>query len=302
MSQWKNIVKLLFGLALLSALFFNISINDVLSILTKSSLPSYLLAAFLLIPYCAIKAYRWKLLLSRTGVTVPWKRFSAAYLQGLFMGAATPARLGEFGKAWLIKDYCKDKKQGFISILLDRLCDVAILAILVVVGWAYTTPSMALPVLYMTIAGLAASYALFRFSKHLTPLIPASIQDRLSSLTEGRQWIDRKTIMVALGLTLVSQVLWTTIGMVLLDSMNVGVDFIDLLWCMSVVSLLSGVSLTFLGVGVREVSFAALFVYIQGSAIDGTAFGLLITSLWLLLALVGGMFFFFDKASDQQGQ
>lgn len=302
MTIWRNVVKIVLGIGLLVALFFNISLADFAAVISKASMTQCLLAAAILIPYCLIKAYRWHILLVGTGITVPMRPFFSVYIQGLFLGAATPARMGEFGKAWLIRDYSSSIKPAVVSVLLDRLCDVLVLAAIAGLGFLYFETF----VMWQCWISLAAICAAFLLVLCWGPLraalwcrVPVIVREKWNEIVNGIHAIGTMCMIKVVALSAISQLVWAGIGMLLLYSLGYEMGYVRLLWYMSLVSLLSGFALTFLGVGVREVSFAALFAYAGGTSATGTAFGLLVSALWFLLAIAGGVVYFFGGSTNK---
>ncbi|PYP79843.1 MAG: TIGR00374 family protein [Gemmatimonadetes bacterium] len=81
------------------------------------------------------KAWRWRRLTAELGVPALSLRESAVlFLIGQFAGAATPGQSGDFVRAWYLRERGSALSTALFSILLDRLLDFLLLALVSLVG------------------------------------------------------------------------------------------------------------------------------------------------------------------------
>ncbi|MDP2909509.1 MAG: lysylphosphatidylglycerol synthase transmembrane domain-containing protein [bacterium] len=87
---------------------------------------SFIILLFL--PSVALKAYRWQRLMKVQGIHYSFIQTFLMYQASVFIGMFTPARVGEASRVFYLK---KDHSLGrsFVSIVLDRLFDMAFLLI-----------------------------------------------------------------------------------------------------------------------------------------------------------------------------
>ncbi|MDP8254605.1 MAG: lysylphosphatidylglycerol synthase transmembrane domain-containing protein [Candidatus Alcyoniella australis] len=78
----------------------------------------------------AVKAWRWKLLLKSLGIEVEYREVLRLYALGWYGGAISPGQLGEFFRIIPLIRRGHPAQDAFLSSLLDRLLDLAMLVLL----------------------------------------------------------------------------------------------------------------------------------------------------------------------------
>lgn len=92
------VIRLLVAVGLLAVLVNRINAAGIVSAF-GSARPGYLAAAVLfLVPNFALQLLKWRYLLRSAGVPADLGGIAASVFGGYFLGAATPARTGEFGR------------------------------------------------------------------------------------------------------------------------------------------------------------------------------------------------------------
>lgn len=135
-ASWKRVgvrwaIRLV-GTSLL--LFFlwrlNLDWDKVAGELARANLWAVGASVGLVLPFIAAKAWRWQDLLAQLGLHLPFGQAYRLYALGLSAASFTPGQSGDLIKAWQLK------KDGFplglsiVSIVLDRLFDIAVLLLL----------------------------------------------------------------------------------------------------------------------------------------------------------------------------
>src|SRR4029077_19423301 len=78
-----------------------------------------------------IKTWRWTVVMRSLGIQAPPLGASMnLYMIGLFLGGATPGQSGDFIKAWYLRERGQQLAPALFSIVLDRLFDFVIMALL----------------------------------------------------------------------------------------------------------------------------------------------------------------------------
>lgn len=117
--------------------------------------------------FIAVKSWRWNLIMRELGMQEPPLGYSMAlYMIGLFLGGATPGQSGDFIKAWYLRERGQPLAPALFSILLDRLFDFLIMALLGLVGLVAFLDVLPPP---LQIAAVAFAAAIIL----LTPLLMA---------------------------------------------------------------------------------------------------------------------------------
>lgn len=95
-----------------------------------------LLLSLALFPaFIVVKAWRWNMLMRELNVEAPpLVQSMNLYMIGLFLGATTPGQSGDFVKGWYLRERGQPLAPVLFSILLDRLFDFVVMAILALLG------------------------------------------------------------------------------------------------------------------------------------------------------------------------
>jgi glycosyltransferase 2 family protein len=129
-SLFTLILKMLLAAALIAWLLHEgaLDLNQVVSVLTPVRVGIILLFCFFLIYFNAI---RWRLLLSVRGLRLPLKEVLPLSLIAVFFNLAMPGGMGgDVVKGYyLVKDYPDERTSTIISIVIDRLLGIFILAL-----------------------------------------------------------------------------------------------------------------------------------------------------------------------------
>lgn len=126
----RSIVPRLLGLILLVILLIRIDISALADVLAGADIGLVVLAVFLLIALIGVKTVRWLMILDTLRISMPIRSAFLAYFASIFIGFLTPGRLGEFGRAFYVRDEPDDQPGlAFSSVLADRLFDLYALSI-----------------------------------------------------------------------------------------------------------------------------------------------------------------------------
>jgi len=93
--------------------------------------------------FIVIKAWRWQIIMHELGLQPPsiWV-LCRIYTVGLFLGGTTPGQSGDFAKALYVRNAQNPMPSLLFSIFVERLCDVAAMAVLAFVGLAALADSL----------------------------------------------------------------------------------------------------------------------------------------------------------------
>lgn len=87
--------------------------------------------------FIIIKAWRWRIIMNELGLHPPAvTELSKIYTVGLFLGGTTPGQSGDFAKALYLRDTTRPMSSLLFSIFIERLCDVAAMAVMALIGLA----------------------------------------------------------------------------------------------------------------------------------------------------------------------
>ena len=123
---------LLFGLFL-----WRTDINAIWSSLQNVIWTPVIVSLALMPFFIIIKAWRWRIIMNELGLAPPSVgALSRIYTVGLFLGGTTPGQSGDFAKALYLRDTTRPMSSLLFSIFIERLCDVAAMAVMALIGLA----------------------------------------------------------------------------------------------------------------------------------------------------------------------
>ncbi len=182
MGKWARWLVRLIGPALLVLFLWRTDWNALLSQFSRIAWWPVVVSMLLMPPFVAIKTWRWNLLMRELGLDAPPIGYSMVlYTIGLFLGGTTPGQSGDFIKAWYLRDRGLALPPVLFSIVLDRLFDflvMALLALLTLVAFINLLPESVITAT-IVFAGLIII---------LTPLLMAR---------RSREWLMTRTLPFA---------------------------------------------------------------------------------------------------------
>ena len=220
--------------------------------------PSYLLLALVLtVPFLALKAARWYLMLREASIEASAGEAVRSLLGGMGLALVTPARVGEVVRAAYIRDPQKLKIAGLV--LLDKGFDVLVLCGLSIAGaWALLGPLVGAALACVTLAGLVAVYAPLQVHgglRRVSQRLPG--ETRLNRLWSSLESLSPVATTVYLLLTALSfAVVLVQFGIILLSWKAWSLDIVFLTF--PLVVLTNVLPVTIGGLGVREGAAALL--------------------------------------------
>lgn len=127
----------LIGPVLFVVFLWRTDLSLLLSALTNVNWWPVSLSLALMPFFIIVKAWRWQIIMRELGLNPPsvWE-LCRIYTVGLFLGGTTPGQSGDFAKALYIRNAQRPMPSLLFSIFVERLCDVAAMAILAFIGLA----------------------------------------------------------------------------------------------------------------------------------------------------------------------
>lgn len=124
----------LIGPALLILFIATSDLGRLVEILRDARLWPILLSLLLLPPFLILKSWRWLRLLREMGIPLPLPTACALYMVGIFYGATTPGQAGDLLKAVYIRDRGHPMPPALLSVVIDRLFDLLLMAATATIG------------------------------------------------------------------------------------------------------------------------------------------------------------------------
>ena len=265
--------------------------------------PVYLLLILILFfARMPVGALRWKILLQDMGVALPLAELQRISLASQFFGMLLPSANGsDIARGLMMKTPERQWSIIAISILTDRLYGVAALFFLTLPATLYMIAhGVSHPVVFL-LAGISAAAILTGIAfliwigSHSSVAAsteqPATIWTRIGGAGPALLCTFRRPFAVAscLLLSLVAQILSVASTWLTGVSMGFEIELAVYFAYVPVIWLITLLPISFLGIGVREASFAALFATLGIPATTGIAIGLLNSAIAIAVSLLSGL-------------
>jgi glycosyltransferase 2 family protein len=222
------------------------------------------------------KTMRWKRLISKRS-TKPLTLSDAwrMSLIGFFLGHITPGKLGEFGKVAYLKKIGISMLESVFLVILDRVLDVFIIAILGIIGIGILFG------MHFTVIGVTAT------------LIPTLLF--ITLFPRFHRFIFNKTIVYALLWTVVSWTLYFTWAILLAQSVSIIIDYHILTAIFTVAGVISLIPIAPAGLGTRDAALITLLHPYNILAEQAVALAMLMLISILISISVGGWYFLRER-------
>lgn len=230
-----------------------------------------------------LKVERWRLLLRERGIEYDRPRARVAFLGSSYAGFVTPGRVGDVLRA----EYLRREKgvawhEGVLSVVVDRVCDVAALGLCVALALFHlrdvVTPEIA-RIGWVLVALTALGTVVFvALSVRRKEGKPAEGETNLSvrGVIQKLQSYHPRALAVPMALTLVTFGVTFLQGFLMARAIGVPISFLDVSSLLAAASFLSLLPISISGVGIREALFAVVFPQRGFSADAGVALGILV--------------------------
>jgi uncharacterized protein (TIRG00374 family) len=295
-------LRVLLSVAVLAALFTQISIADVLQNLKRVS-PAFVLFAWGYYALCQLlSSYRWQLLLKAKQVDVPLSKLFSYYMIGMFANSFLPGSVGgDVVKSYHLFRRTKDVKIAAVSVFLERFTGLVGLSLISVialaVGYRHLDSPIVLWSVLIAVATLIGSVlilwklpVLARRAAWLRRFFPEKLLNTSQGIYEAllsyRHHLP--TVMAAVAVSAVLQFLFAAYYALASVAMGIPIDVIYFMLFLPLITLVSMIPISLGGLGLREAMMVALFGAVGISQTDVLSVSLTIHLINTLLSLWGG--------------
>ncbi len=283
----------LIGPALLILFLWRSDVGKIASAFQQMTLWPVLLSLALMPVFIWVKAWRWNMLMGELGITQPSLRQSMAYYTiGLFLGGTTPGQSGDFIKAWYVRRPGEPLAPIMFSIVLDRLFDFLIMALLALLALVefidllpqtaqFATIAFAVLIFLLTPTLIARRPREWLMNRGL-PLAPARIRTLLERWRDQFATLSLRPDLIApvLLATLISAI--STLVRIYLLFLAMRLNAVPVLAIISstaLIAILQALPISFSGIGVRD----ALLIAVLGRYGYSVEQALSLSALYLIV-------------------
>jgi len=295
----------LIGIVLFIYIIYSVGWQKILLTIAKADINFLLISVPFIIPGVIIKAIKWKMVVNRFDKKFPLMESLKIWLVGLFFGAVTPGRFGDFIKTFYLKNRGVRFGTSLSTIFVDRVMDVLSLVVLSTLGsffilFIFKRLDISLYLFFLTailiiiILILSRKKSMLFFAKPVfNYMVPskykrsfkAGFNDFYHALSVLRD--SKKVIFVVFALSLFSWLTSYVQAIFIFKSLGADVPYIYLVTFLSTEVLLSLLPISISGFGTREFVYVTLFSLIGITPEVAISFGFINVLFTLLTAFVG---------------
>lgn len=259
--------------------------------------PGYVAVAF--VGYVlgqALSAYKWCLLARVVGFDQSLRAFVSYYFGGMYLNLFAPSTIaGDVGRSVLLAGSREGVGRALQSVVADRASGGVMLLWVSALSFVVLGPTV-LPavVCYGTIAAAVGAVLVWWLLPRLTALlfVPGHAIRRSSEKLFEPYHTRPRLVLGACSLAFGFHVFQIGLLPLLAHALNISVPFWYLMVCIPLVTLVSGLPLSFGGLGVREGSYVFFLSLVGVGQNEALALSLVWTALVFGAGLVGGLVLF----------
>ncbi len=292
--RWRWFLRLM-GTVLLVFFLWRLNLDPakIWSQLVTANLGLVGLAVLGAFPLNALKGWRWQLILKDLQIRISFNQAYRLYALGTSAGSFTPGQAGDLIKAWYLNDLGFKLSTGIISVVLDRLFDVAALMLMASSGLLVLGANFInlLPALLFLLLGVLVSLAVLsvpRLRDRLVNVVVRLILRRKADLdqAEAEQQLRPVNFGPVFGLTVLATLVVLGRVWLLAAALGIQLDFMQIMAASSLATVISLVPVSVGGIGARD--FILIYVldrlgYDREKAVSLSTFILLLQLVNLLI-------------------
>jgi uncharacterized protein (TIRG00374 family) len=288
-------------------LHLKLDVGKVVANLLQANLWLVGLSVVLVFPFIALKAWRWQLILHDLGLTVPFSVAYRLYAVGLSAGSFTPGQAGDAIKAWYLREHGFSLSAGLVSIVLDRLFDVAVLIMLaasglsalgsdffselpallvLLVGTVAALVALSVPALRDRLLGVALKVVLSKSRKNPEPESAISQSTANEGGNNTLPPVKQVRLLSVFGLTIVASLLALIRIWFLALALGINLNPLQVIAASSLATVVALIPFSVGGIGVRDLALIGILGklgYSQEQAVSLSSFVLLLTLINLVV-------------------
>ncbi|OPY36713.1 MAG: hypothetical protein A4E35_01821 [Methanoregula sp. PtaU1.Bin051] len=298
------------GFVLFIFILTRIDISSLLTIFTSINPALLLLALAVNCVAVVMKSYKWKIIVGTVNNSFSLSESIRAFLIGFSFSVLTPAKLGDFIRAFYVKNENCSTGIALSTVVTDRLIDIVMLVAISSAGiflfsYVYHIEILSILLLLLMAAGIACAVAVIAnkslLSRILRPFfnlfVPDAMKQKISDyyheFYEGlfAFYRHRVAFFLAIIIALISWIPPFIYGYLLAASIGIPIGISYFVIIIPIISLLDLLPISISGIGTRDAALIFLFGLQGVTPESAVAFSLLylFMSYWLV-ALAGAFF------------
>jgi glycosyltransferase 2 family protein len=317
MKHFRTVIKAVISIGLLVYLIFLADPQKILATLNKiwseGGLVYLAVGAVLFILSLLILSFRWQILITGYGVSVPLRSLFKFYLIGLFFNNFLPTGIGgDVLRIYNLVRVCGDRTISFASVITERLLGITSTLILTIFSILFLPDQFDNFYLLAIALGMLSMVILFfliAFSERLVKPIN-SISARLTLLRLGeriekflnaiRFYADSKSIYIKILVTsLISQILIITKTYLLARALGIEVAY-AYMFLVVPISFILVMLPSINGIGFRDGVYVVLLSAVGVSKAEALSLSFLALVIPMIISTAGAVLFLAQKKTTRQ--
>ncbi len=306
-------LKAIVSIALLAALIWISDLGEIVNVMSGADTRLYVAAFTLFLFQQVVVAYCWQLLLVAQKNSVPFWKTLQVHFVGSFFGTFLPSSIAmDVVRAYHLSRHLPRGVDAASSMFVARIVGFGVnfvmaLIVAIPVSRAHSDPQLLWTVAALTLAFFTAIWvtlhrrSLQLVSELLQRLKLTKVTDKLVDLRAAiLQVVNTKHAMLKLvALSVFFQILGVVIVFVVGRAVAIDLDLGRYFIYIPLITAIAVLPISVLGVGIREGAFVFFFTQAGVLKAQALSLSLLLFSQSLLMALIGGIWYLFEKTKIQ---
>lgn len=303
-----SLLKVLFGLLVLSFLFLWVDLFKVWQILKETDIKIVIFLFLIFISDRLFMAFKWGLLLRANNSKIPFSNLAKAYFYAAFAGQFLPASIGgDIVRYYKVKNRSITNSQLFTSVALEKFFGMIAIFVVSILAFIYSVKYIhgiynfnilfliVGVILILLLIVLFLSIKTVVFEKVLAPYDNKLIKMFKKFLTSLKSYSKRINILLLFFvLCLIEQAFPIFSDYLYAHSLNISISLIAMAFIVSTTNFLSRIPISLSAIGIQEGILTGLFLLLGFSKEQGLALGLGTRVLEILFTLPIPIIYFSD--------
>ncbi|MDZ7291261.1 MAG: flippase-like domain-containing protein [candidate division KSB1 bacterium] len=303
-------LKAVISAVLLALLIWKVNLGELIGVMASADLGIYVTAFALFLFQQVVVAYCWQLLLAVQKNAVPFIKTLHVHFAGSFFGTFLPSSISmDIVRAYYLSRHLRRGLDAASSMFVTRVVGFGVnflmaLLVAIPVTRANNDPHLLWTVAALTLAFFAAIWV--TLNRRLLQLMSGllrrcklgKIADKLVDFREAILQVAeaKDAILRLLALSVFFQILGIVIIFIVGRAVAIDLDFWHYCIYVPLITAIAVLPISVLGIGIREGAF--VFFLTQAGVLKAQALSLslLLFSQSLLMAVIGGIWYLFDKS------
>jgi uncharacterized protein (TIRG00374 family) len=295
------VVRVALTCATVAVLAFAVDWRSVVSAVVQANATLLAASVALLLIRIPIMAARWRLVLTRLGVSLPLSRLTQTLFLSTTLGLALPSSNGNdvIRSLMLLRDGRGSSQQIIAGVFIDRLIGLLTLLLIalpsagVFLAAGKRGTAIFIAVVALCIAAIFLMIAAGRYTDSLPGGVPSSaarnLEGWLRQLVSGMAFALASPDLMAKGALLSAWSQVFAMASAWLAGLAVGLEIppLDYIAAMPLIWVLTAIPLTISGIGMREGGLVILLAPLGIGATDAASLGVMISITGILTAIAG---------------